>query len=843
MLTGSSDTTIKSVSFDSIGESKLTSNRLWSLGEHRCLHTFNHHTSSVWSLYSNHPNLERFYSGSRDGHLCVVDVESVTDISDGECVVLAREGNPEHPLTGETESKAGDEGIRSIAAMDDTFVWTATGSAEVKRWKDVGRRVNRMSNVDDNDDGLSYAIPQDRGEVSLAVPEGPSAPILDSVDGASQPLLRSESRDSRSVAFAPPPVPRAGAGTGAISQLRNAHMSGTSLNSSAPGDEPGQDSSLNGIPYDSLVCLGLPDSPYSLGFSHEHRSGDFDGLAGAVPISSVPQGINELRVPGDGVDGAGGITSHRGSIQVDREQNKAQLARSEFEDREVAAEAKPLRSTPDDVISGRPGLVRSIMLNDRQHVLSIDTEGEVAVWNILSGACVGRFEAADVAAALELERGVKPETAVRKHSIEILELVKDRIEGETMVITWCQVDTKIGSLVVHLEEGRVFDAEVYADELGLQARDDVRCEPALVVDGNFRSHISVNLGKWALANLFKGESKSVYGTTWLADARPGLVKAEEMSVVSMSPATTTSSLPSESRSPQARPIPIDRPPAAPSHRQRAMTGSFSGGTPSLDIPGLATSAETPAIIPELEMSRSAPTPGSAGWQAFGGSRGGPLSAIPQSPTSAAPQSPLDTTARGDYFSLRKKEQPPTGADEKVPPNPAVPSASVHTPAVPLPTPGGSKKMFKGFGKKKKSDTPMSPVVEIKEPVVEEEPKPKMSERESEQMTILDTVRAHSFHPPSTTEAPPIDFPSSTALLISEEAKDAGAWVVTYRSQVSSTERDMEALEMNSPLWLLDYLFTSRTRVKDPVKLTFILEPVPGSGIKEMPEGYVYSPSV
>jgi len=82
----------------------------------------------------------------------------------------------------------------------------------------------------------------------------------------------------------------------------------------------------------------------------------------------------------------------------------------------------------------------------------------------------------------------------------------------------------------------------------------------------------------------------------------------------------------------------------------------------------------------------------------------------------------------------------------------------------------------------------------------------------------------------------VALPPSTALLISEESKDAGAWVVTYRSQVSSTEADMEALEMNSPLWLLDYLFTSRTRLKDPVKLTFILEPAAGSGLKEMPEG-------
>ena len=76
----------------------------------------------------------------------------------------------------------------------------------------------------------------------------------------------------------------------------------------------------------------------------------------------------------------------------------------DFEDREVSTDAVPLRSIPDEVILGRPGLVRSLMLNDRQHVLTVDTEGEVAAWNIIKCLCVGRFGAADVAAALDLER-------------------------------------------------------------------------------------------------------------------------------------------------------------------------------------------------------------------------------------------------------------------------------------------------------------------------------------------------------------------------------------------------------------------------------------------------------
>lgn len=114
--------------------------------------------------------------------------------------------------------------------------------------------------------------------------------------------------------------------------------------------------------------------------------------------------------------------------------------------------------------------------------------------------------------------------------------------------------------------------------------------------------------------------------------------------------------------------------------------------------------------------------------------------------------------------------------------------------------------------------------------------PKISEREKQQLQILETVRSVPFRPPGPYDAPPVELPPSTALLISEESKDAGAWVVTYRSQVSSTDKDLEAIENNSPLWLLDYLFTSRTKVKDPVKLTFILEPAPNGGLKEMPEG-------
>ena len=479
MLTGSSDSTIK----------------LWSLAALRCLHTFNHHTSSVWSLFSNHPNLERFYSGSRDGILAAVDVEQVGDISDGECVVLAREGAIEGKR-GDYESKSGDEGIRCIVGMDDEYVWTATGSAEIKRWKDVGRRVKRWSK---EDDGGAYSRRQSIGDV---VPPPPGVAGLDqpfnlsqvpetaiknrrlSLDGETSgglPLDRTESTGSRAVAFAPPPNPRETSSPGGPNgspgglavpqstrdrlngQDRRTTLSGASVAGSVMSDMSGNEeggrrsagTGINGIPYDSLVSLGIPDSPYAFGFGHgAHRSGDMHD-ARSISSGRHLKAENDTKTPN-------------------------QRARDEYEDREVASEALPLRKQPDEVIAGRPGLVRSIILNDRQHVLTVDTDGEVAVWNIVKGVAVGRFCVTDVASAFHLERGVDPETAVRKHSVEVLELVKNRIEGETMVITWCAVDTKIGSLVIHLEEGRVFDAEVYADESGVpgleHAKEDIRCE-------------------------------------------------------------------------------------------------------------------------------------------------------------------------------------------------------------------------------------------------------------------------------------------------------------------------------------------------------------------------------
>lgn len=119
LLSGSSDTTV----------------RLWSVGEQRCIHTFLHHNSSVWSLYSNDPQLTTFYSGDRDGYLCKVDWNQNKDLSEGQCIVLARESSNE---TGQIPS------ILSIAVDNpQEVIWSSTlASSTFRCWKDVPTNSN-----------------------------------------------------------------------------------------------------------------------------------------------------------------------------------------------------------------------------------------------------------------------------------------------------------------------------------------------------------------------------------------------------------------------------------------------------------------------------------------------------------------------------------------------------------------------------------------------------------------------------------------------------------------------------------------------------------------------------
>ncbi|QSL65953.1 hypothetical protein MERGE_003090 [Pneumocystis wakefieldiae] len=126
----------------------------------------------------------------------------------------------------------------------------------------------------------------------------------------------------------------------------------------------------------------------------------------------------------------------------------------------------PLRKLPQYTIQSQIGLVKHILLNDRRHVLTVDTQGEVSLWNIITCTHVKNYGKCDIN---ELEK-----------ELNTLDYVSN----------WCHVDTRIGALTVSLNEDSCFDAEVYADQIDI-------CKNY----GYNEDHI-INLGKWVLRCLF-----------------------------------------------------------------------------------------------------------------------------------------------------------------------------------------------------------------------------------------------------------------------------------------------------------------------------------------------------
>ncbi|THH26331.1 hypothetical protein EUX98_g7852 [Antrodiella citrinella] len=417
LLTGSADASIK----------------LWSLASQRCLHTFTHHTESVWSLFSNHPSLESFYSGDRSGLVCKVDVEDCTDVSEGECVVICQESN----------ERGSNEGVSKIVAIDDNLLWTASGNSSIRRWRAPGPRSLRAS---------AYATLGDGA-------------LIDSPTGSDFPSMTSTSIKRRSLDMPPrtPPSPTRQGHEPRLSLTPSLSGSLVSDNLAYAQDKEG-DETWYGIPFESLVRLTSPNETFSSFGMLRGRDPEIATLYSAASVMSVPRVIRSpLQATFQNSQMQRSSSPMPGDLAFSRAEetlHPLKAARQEYLEREVAADAVPLQSTPDEVISGEHGLVRSVILNDRMHALTVDTAGVVAVWDILRGTNAS-------------DRSGEVESSPR----EALETVRELIEGEAVVAPWATVDTKTGALTVHLSD-KCFDAEIYADEAGYpterQFNDEIR---------------------------------------------------------------------------------------------------------------------------------------------------------------------------------------------------------------------------------------------------------------------------------------------------------------------------------------------------------------------------------
>jgi hypothetical protein len=122
----------------------------------------------------------------------------------------------------------------------------------------------------------------------------------------------------------------------------------------------------------------------------------------------------------------------------------------------------------------------------------------------------------------------------------------------------------------------------------------------------------------------------------------------------------------------------------------------------------------------------------------------------------------------------------------------------------------------------------------------------ISEHDLNRRRLLSALQTRGLSPPSSTDFPPLSLLSPTsslpdpAIFVDEGTRDDGGWKVIYRGLASSTAFDREELEMSLPGWVLEFLLTGRGAVKEPVKMSFVLEPwdKQGGGLEELPNGSI-----
>ncbi|CAG7850929.1 WD repeat-containing protein 48 homolog [Serendipita indica DSM 11827] len=851
--------------------------KLWSLASaNRCIHTFAHHTDSVWSMFSNHPALSVFYSGDRAGNVCRVDMDGRASLSEGECVLLCKELP--------SNDSIGNEGINRIQVLDDQLVWTATASSSINCWKVPGIRSNRI-------DGMTASPGDIESETSPMAPQAESvSPFGFSMDSIQPSLLRARQRESfstdregwvrsespASTSDAPirrvesPPfgssprnIPKSATNPVAMEQSSSVEPSDSSIHTATgqnPQSLPGPLPSMFGIPYQSLIKLASPSNGFTAPLIGRAKDADVSTLYSAASIKSVPIPMRQLTIRTqqqadnsvkthtphaslamrsvirrsmNSMDGAlygaaisaSQFSQRNPAIPLEETEDAARLA---YESRDVAADAISVRSRPDFTIQGTQGIVRSVVLNDRWHALTVNTAGHVGVWDIVRGACVGVFEKGDVEEATRSDHANKCTDGQewKWSPREALEVVRERIEGEAVVQAWCTVDSSIGNLMVHVESPKAFDAEIFADEAGYSG------------EIAFEEDHRLNIGKWVIGNLFA----PFVAHQKLIQSEMDNSTGETLGSLQSPPGLTRTSITRPGGPKQlgleARRIRSISEMAASQRTPGIMATSTMPKTPALlpDLPSDALTKVAAALSDNEQGTRTSP-------KDYGALKASPSAGTPVgSPTPkgrSRSQTVDDSTSshNHDYFSVRRRGSVSGDASTVLSPlssvdavstavegdNASTPGASLpsSTPATsPAPiTPGGGlgaastrfMGKFKSFGKPKKpgateaQDTTAAPSTAEAETEKTKALKPPSP-------TVLQTILSRPLDLPLFTDVPPIEVNPMTGILISEASpKAASGWAPVYRGLYATQPQneDLGALEMELPAWILEFLLNNK----------------------------------
>jgi len=182
VMTASSDQTVK----------------LWSVTAGRCMNTFTMHDASVWSLWSDHPQLSVFYSSDRSGLIAKTDTRGCAELEEGLSVAVCLE----------------HQSVQKVIAAGD-FLWTATSRPSINRWRDVDTDDAEIESPEGvkMSNRLSFPTTKSRLPSPPANGHGPQGPHRNSLTGANKISSKHVLRLSNTAYLPHQPRPAAREGT------------------------------------------------------------------------------------------------------------------------------------------------------------------------------------------------------------------------------------------------------------------------------------------------------------------------------------------------------------------------------------------------------------------------------------------------------------------------------------------------------------------------------------------------------------------------------------------------------------------------------------------------------
>ncbi|KAI9293814.1 WD40 repeat-like protein [Neoconidiobolus thromboides FSU 785] len=543
------------------------------------------------------------------------------------------------------------------------------------------------------------------------------------------------------------------------------------------------------------------------------------------------------------------------------------------EDEEFESNLVPIRLKPLEIIKGKTGLTKCFILSNRFQVLSLDSKGEVMLWDIVKCCFVRSYGQANI------------------------DEVYQEINSLISVPSWCTVDTKLGSLMVRLDENKCFDAEIYGDDI-----EDMKIE-STNKESNIISDTQINIGKWVIKSLFKAFTKKYLEEKAQLDLlEEKAKKGEELNKANN---TVTDD---ENKEETSNKILVSL--NSPTCPQPVHTSIVKDDTPlspfSVTLSSITNHHHLPpkptaSMAGPRKMSTGSILTSKTGMDGQGYFNYNP-DKIPSPPAMIArsyttnnlsdkSQSPTNNNSQYSYQNENTLSQPvstptsPGGNQSINPPPPALSSSSSfmgrlrqfsqkklnRSPDPPKALNLSSTDNFSQGSTRPINDmlnptlsphnskfTPISPTTPEKpnnssssSPSTEtnqnnapipEESQPKTSSenpippppKDTVPQTNVNSTKSPSLNEPNLTKIPPLDLPPHINLLLSEESHDVSRCIDVFSGSLGNQIQDYPLLTKNIPSWIKNCLINDSIPFKEPVKIAFLLKPQESSGLSSLP---------